>query len=240
MYVSAICSRLSRRRSTPARRAMWRFSFGVRSVCSPSVPGPCGHLTRSIRPGAPASASGGVDPPRPRRGGAAGDRELSVLLVAVADPSAGEVVVRQLHDHAVLRQDADVVLPHLAADVGEDLMPVLELDAEHCVRQRLDHTALDLDGSVFLCHAGYGPPRFPGSRLPVFRCTGGHTDVSEYVPGGAIANRGSRVAGVARRDTVEPLLQPPQGGGELLDRTEEVLGGQARLPRDRGPLPAVP
>src|SRR4029453_2328255 len=39
------------------------------------------------------------------------------LLVAVDDATAGQVVGRELHDHAVLGQDADVVLPHLAADV---------------------------------------------------------------------------------------------------------------------------
>src|SRR4051812_14427050 len=74
------------------------------------------------------------------------------LLVAVDDATAGQVVGRELHDHAVLGQDADVVLPHLAADVGEDLVAVLQLHAEHRVGERLDHTALDLDGPVLLRH----------------------------------------------------------------------------------------
>src|SRR4051812_34346571 len=74
-------------------------------------------------------------------------------LVAVDDATAGEVVGRELHDHAVLGQDADVVLPHLAADVGEHPVPVLQFDPEHRVGQRLDDTTLDLDGPVLLCHA---------------------------------------------------------------------------------------
>src|SRR3954449_8545587 len=75
------------------------------------------------------------------------------LLVAVDDATAGQVVGRELHDHAVLGQDADVVLPHLAADVGEHPVPVLQLDPEHRIGQRLDDATLDLDGPVFLRHA---------------------------------------------------------------------------------------
>jgi len=44
------------------------------------------------------------------------------------------------------------VLPHLAADVSQNLVTIRELNAEHGVRQRLDHSAFDLDGSVFLWH----------------------------------------------------------------------------------------
>src|SRR4051794_35831822 len=74
------------------------------------------------------------------------------LLVAVDDAAAGQVVGRELHDHAVLGEDADVVLPHLAADVGQDLVTVLQLHAEHRVGERLDDPALDLDGPVLLRH----------------------------------------------------------------------------------------
>src|SRR3954463_9220104 len=77
---------------------------------------------------------------------------LSPLLVPIDDAAAGQVVRRELHDDPVLRQDADVVLAHLAADVGENAVPVGELDAEHGVRQRLDDPALDLDGPFFLGH----------------------------------------------------------------------------------------
>ncbi len=54
------------------------------------------------------------------------------------------------------------MLPHLAADVGEDLVSVLQLNAEHRIGQRLDNTSLDLDGPVFLRHI----LRDPGLRLP--------------------------------------------------------------------------
>src|SRR3712207_204289 len=73
-------------------------------------------------------------------------------LVAVDDAPASEVVRREFDDDPVLGQDADVVLPHLAADVSQNLVTIGELHAEHGVRQGLDHSAFDLDGSVFLWH----------------------------------------------------------------------------------------
>src|SRR6185503_18370908 len=66
----------------------------------------------------------------------------SSLLVPIGDAAAAEVVGRELDLHAVAREDPDVVHSHLPRDVGEDLVPVLELDAEHGVGQRLDHRSL--------------------------------------------------------------------------------------------------
>ena len=43
--------------------------------------------------------------------------------------------------------------PHLAGDVSEDLVPVVELDLEHRVREGLDDLALHLD-LLFLGHEG--------------------------------------------------------------------------------------
>lgn len=74
------------------------------------------------------------------------------LLVAVDDATAREVVGGKLHHDAIFREDANVVLTHLSADVGENFVAVLELNAEHCIGQRLDYSSLDLDGPVFLSH----------------------------------------------------------------------------------------
>src|SRR4051794_38951478 len=73
-------------------------------------------------------------------------------LVAVDDASSGEVVRRELHDDPVAREDADVVHPHLAADVRQHPVAVLQLYPEHGIGQRLDDLALDLDGPVLLRH----------------------------------------------------------------------------------------
>src|SRR3954470_12108429 len=55
------------------------------------------------------------------------------LLVPIGDSTAGEVVRRELHLDAITGQDADVVHAHLPGDVGEDLVAVVELHAEHGV-----------------------------------------------------------------------------------------------------------
>src|SRR4051812_46912438 len=52
-------------------------------------------------------------------------RSAGRLLVPVDDATPGEVVGRELHHHAVLGEDPDVVLTHLAADVGEHLCPLV-------------------------------------------------------------------------------------------------------------------
>src|SRR4051794_33817631 len=74
------------------------------------------------------------------------------LLVPVDDPTPREVVRRELHHHAVLGEDPDVVLAHLAADVGQDLVTVAQLHPEHGVRESLDDGALDLDHTFFFRH----------------------------------------------------------------------------------------
>src|SRR5262245_16011063 len=55
------------------------------------------------------------------------------LLESVGDPTARQVVWRQLDADAITGQDADEVHPQLAADVGEHPVAVLQLDREHGV-----------------------------------------------------------------------------------------------------------
>src|SRR5918997_6757142 len=71
-------------------------------------------------------------------------------LVSVDDAAAREVIGGELDDDPVGREDADVVLPHLATDGGQHLVSVGQLHAEHRVRQGLDHGALQLEGALFL------------------------------------------------------------------------------------------
>src|SRR5580692_11880140 len=85
--------------------------------------------------------------------GLAGPCTVSSLLVPVDNPPAAEVVGAELHDDSVVGQDPDVVHPHLAADVSQDFVPVVQLHPEERVRERLHDRSLDLDGAVFLGHA---------------------------------------------------------------------------------------
>src|SRR5690606_12062048 len=55
--------------------------------------------------------------------------------VAVDNPPARQVVRREFDHYAVLWEDSDVVLPHLAADVSEYFVAVGELHPEHGVRE---------------------------------------------------------------------------------------------------------
>src|SRR4029079_617734 len=70
-------------------------------------------------------------------------------LVSIRDTASGEVVGGELYLDLVAGEDADVVHPHLARDVSQHFVPVLQLDAEHRVRQRLDDRAFEHD-RVFL------------------------------------------------------------------------------------------
>src|SRR5918994_3485553 len=79
---------------------------------------------------------------------------LSLCPEPVGDPSPAQVVGAQLHLHPVAGQYTDVVHPHLARDVRQHVVPVLQLDPELRVGQRLGYGAFDLY-DVFL---GQGPP----------------------------------------------------------------------------------
>src|SRR5450631_1072048 len=73
---------------------------------------------------------------------------------AVTEDNAttGQVIRTEFHHHAVLREDPDVVLTHLARNVSENLVAVGELHAEHSVRQSLHDHTFDLDDTVLLRH----------------------------------------------------------------------------------------
>src|SRR5579875_1433456 len=71
--------------------------------------------------------------------------------MAVDDARAVEVVGRELAAHAIAGEDANPVAAHLACDMAEDNMIVVELDAKHRVRQCLDHLAVKFD-LVFFWH----------------------------------------------------------------------------------------
>lgn len=83
---------------------------------------------------------------------ARGDVYISGLLVTVDDTTSGKVVGAQFHYYSVLRQDANVVLTHLARDVCENLVAVIQLNTEHRVGQSFNHRAFNLDDAVFLSH----------------------------------------------------------------------------------------
>src|ERR1700712_3428365 len=72
--------------------------------------------------------------------------------VAVDDAPAREVVRGQLDLHAIARQDADVMPAHLARDVGQHLVIVVESHAEHGVGECFGDLSLELDLLFFVAH----------------------------------------------------------------------------------------
>src|SRR4051794_24604516 len=96
-------------------------------------------------------------------GGPSAGEPTPGLPVAVDDAGAVEVVRRQLDAHPVSREDADPEAAHLAGDVPEHHVIVVELHAEHRVRQGLDDLALELDFFLFghLRRYGSAPARVP-------------------------------------------------------------------------------
>jgi hypothetical protein len=67
------------------------------------------------------------------------------LLVAVDDPTAVQVVRRQLDLDAVTGEDADPIAPHLPCGVTERLVAAVESDPEISVPKRFDDLAVELD-----------------------------------------------------------------------------------------------
>ena|SRR5215208_788110 len=68
-----------------------------------------------------------------------------LLLVAVDDPAAREVVRGQLDLDAVAGENTDVVLAHLPGNLCENFVAYVGLNPEHRARQGLHDLALDLD-----------------------------------------------------------------------------------------------
>ena len=84
----------------------------------------------------------------------AGPGGSRALLVAVGNASAGKVVWGEFHLHTVSLQHTNVILAHLAREVRENFMTVLQSDPEGRVGEYFTYRSLDLD-RVF-CH---GPPQ---------------------------------------------------------------------------------
>src|SRR5689334_15629648 len=84
---------------------------------------------------------------RAAAGAAGGGRAL--VLVAEDHAALVEVVGRHLDRDLVAGQHADAVLAHLAAGVGDDVVAVLELDAEAAVGIDVDDDALGFEQSFF-------------------------------------------------------------------------------------------
>jgi hypothetical protein len=76
--------------------------------------------------------------------------ESGALLVAVGDASAGEVIRGEFHLHTVALQHTNIMLAHLAREVRENFMAVLQRDPESSVGEHFTYHSLDLN--YVFCH----------------------------------------------------------------------------------------
>ena len=87
---------------------------------------------------------------------------------------------RDLDAHAVSGEHADAEAAHLAREVGEDGVPVLELDAEHGVRQRFDDFTVERD-LLFNCYWRSPPLMWCPSRIVRRHASGEGTSLMDAV-----------------------------------------------------------
>src|SRR5688572_21665583 len=74
-----------------------------------------------------------------------------VSFEAVRDAAPGQVVRGQFDPDTITRQDPDEVHPEFAADVGKNLVAILQFDGEHRVREWFDDRPFHFD-RVLLSH----------------------------------------------------------------------------------------
>ncbi len=76
---------------------------------------------------------------------------MLVLLETIGDSTTVEIIGRQFNCHPIAGKNLDVVHAHLAGDMRQDLVPIFQLDLEHCVGERFDNRSLKLYCILF-CH----------------------------------------------------------------------------------------
>jgi hypothetical protein len=71
------------------------------------------------------------------------------LTLSIDNSSAIQIIGGNFYDDAVSGNDSDKVLAHLAGNMGQDFVSIVEFDPKLRVRQRLDDAAFDLNGLFF-------------------------------------------------------------------------------------------
>ena len=73
----------------------------------------------------------------------------SLLFISPDNPSLGQIIRGHLNRYFVTRQNPDKVHAELSADVGENLMSVLQLYLKHGVRELLHYCSFDFNYICF-------------------------------------------------------------------------------------------
>lgn len=130
-------------------RCLWRTRLLDRSLWTPLQKG-----EKSLTPELTNWDILKQDDPLPRSRRALGEK----LFFPINDTSFGQVVWRHLHRDGVARENADEVQPHLAANMREHGVSILQFNPKHRVGQQLLH------GSVHSNHIFvFGQVKISGS-----------------------------------------------------------------------------
>src|SRR5262245_56988265 len=157
----------------------------------------------------------------------------SPLFEPVRDPAPGQIVGGQFYLHPVAGQDPDEVHPHLAGDMGQHPVAILQLHPEHRIGQGLDHRALDLDRIVLrllwlpIFHLATLAPHQAASRVS----TSGPDSVTATVSSKWAARLPSSVTAVQRSVST----RTPQCPIVTIGSIASTMPG-----RRTGPLPGSP
>src|SRR6516162_5640682 len=91
---------------------------------------------------------------------------FATLALTIDDEAARRVVRRDRDSHAVTEDDADAMAAHLAGELGEDLVAVVELDAKVAAFRDQHDLAIEMN-QLFLGHSGAlsSTNRAPGKAL---------------------------------------------------------------------------
>ena len=78
-----------------------------------------------------------------------GENQEAGLFFSIDDSAAGKVVGGEPHANLVAGNDADIVFPHFAREMGENDVAVLQFDPEHRVGEGFADDPLHLNGFFF-------------------------------------------------------------------------------------------
>ena len=74
---------------------------------------------------------------------------LVSLLASPGDSTLSQIIRRHLYGYFVTGQDLNEIHSELAGNVCQNGVTVANVNSEHCIRQRIDYDALNLDYVVF-------------------------------------------------------------------------------------------
>jgi len=80
---------------------------------------------------------------------AARQKSDPISFIPEGDAAARQIIRGQLHPYFISRKDPDKIHADLSGNMGQDLMPILQFDTEHCIGQRFRNDSLDFNRFFF-------------------------------------------------------------------------------------------